>query len=116
MVPPKLKVVGIDLGTSFSAIAHINEDTNKAEIIPSPDQHRIIPSVVLIEDESNVIVGEIAKQNAVAEPNKVVEFVKRQMGKPKEDKKDEHGNVVTQGWCFEYNGKNTAHRRYPPSS
>lgn len=105
MAPQKLKVVGIDLGTSFSAIAHINEDTNKAEIIPSPDQHRIIPSVVLIEDESNVIVGEIAKQNAVAEPNKVVEFVKRQMGKPKEDKKDEHGNVVTQGWCFEYNGK-----------
>ncbi|MBI5308231.1 MAG: Hsp70 family protein [Planctomycetes bacterium] len=105
MVPSKLKVVGIDLGTSFSAIAHINEDTNKAEIIPSPDQHRIVPSVVLIEDEANVIVGEIAKQNAVAEPGRVVEFVKRQMGKPKEDKKDEHGNVVTQGWCFEHNGK-----------
>ena len=54
MVPPKLKVVGIDLGTSFSAIAHINEDTNKAEIIPSPDQHRIIPSVVLIEDSQTL--------------------------------------------------------------
>jgi molecular chaperone DnaK len=105
MVPPKLKVVGIDLGTSFSAIAHINEDTHKAEIIPSPDQHRITPSVVLIEDESSIIVGEIAKQNAVAEPNKVVEFVKRQMGKPKDDKKDEHGNVMVQGWCFEHNGK-----------
>lgn len=105
MATPKSKVVGIDLGTSFSAIAHINEDTHKAEIIPGPDQNRITPSVVLIEDESNIIVGEIAKQNAVAETNKVVEFVKRQMGKPKEDKKDEKGNVVVQGWCFEHGGK-----------
>jgi len=95
------KVVGIDLGTTFSAIAHINNDTHKAEIIPSPEQERITPSVVLIESEIDIIVGEIAKQNAVAEPNKVVEFVKRQMGKPKEDGHDQQGNVVAQGWYFE---------------
>ncbi|MDR4507736.1 MAG: Hsp70 family protein [Candidatus Brocadiaceae bacterium] len=101
----KSTIVGIDLGTSFSAIAHINNDTHKAEIIPSPEQERILPSVVLIENESDVIVGEIAKQNAVAEPGKVVEFVKRQMGKPKEDKKDEKGNVIVRGWCFKHGGK-----------
>lgn len=105
MSPKKTTVVGIDLGTTFSAIAHINEDTGKAEIIPSPEQDRITPSVVLIEKVNDIIVGEIAKQNAVAEPNKVVEFVKRQMGKPKEDKKDEQGNILVKGWSFEHEGK-----------
>ena len=100
----KSKIIGIDLGTTFSAIAYINEDTKKAEIIPSPEQERITPSVVLFEDEDNVIVGKIAKQNAAAEPTKVVEFVKRQIGRPKEDIKDKDGNIV-QGWCFENSGK-----------
>ena len=99
------KIVGIDLGTTFSVIAHINEDTNNAEIITSPDQERITASVVLFENENNFIVGEIAKQNAAAEPNKFVEFVKRQMGKPKEDQKDKDGNVKVHGWCFENSGK-----------
>lgn len=101
----KSKIVGIDLGTTFSTIAHINEDTNKAEIVISSEQDRITSSVVLFEDEDNVIVGKIAKQNAVAEPTKIVEFVKRQIGKPKEDKKDEKDNVELQGWCFENSGK-----------
>ncbi len=105
MAAQKPTAVGIDLGTSFSAIAYINEETNKAEIIPGPEQNRITPSVVLFDDNNTIIVGEIAKQNSVAEPGKVVEFVKRQMGKPKKDKKDEYGNVITQGWCFEYGGK-----------
>ncbi|MGR3174589.1 MAG: Hsp70 family protein [Candidatus Scalindua sp.] len=99
------KIVGIDLGTTFSVIAHINEDTNNAEIIPSPDQDRITASVVLFESENNIIVGEIAKQNAANEPTKVVEFVKRRMGRPKEDQKDEKGNVKVQGWSFENSGK-----------
>lgn len=106
----KSMVVGIDLGTTFSAIAYVNEDTGKAEIIPSPDQERITASVVLFEDETNVIVGKTAKQNAVAEPSKVVEFVKRQMGRPKEDVKEkdkgtEEEVVVTQGWCFQQGNK-----------
>lgn len=105
MAEQKSKIVGIDLGTTFSAIAYINEDTNKAEIIPSPEQERITASVVLVEDENNIIVGKTAKQNAVAEPHKVVEFVKRQMGKPKEDKQNDKGELDVQGWCFEHNGK-----------
>lgn len=105
MAPQKPIVVGIDLGTSFSAIAYINEETNKAEVIPGPEQNRITPSVVLFDDNNTVIVGEIAKQNAIAEPGKVVEFVKRRMGKPKEDKKDGNGNVITQGWYFHHGDK-----------
>ena len=75
------RVVGIDLGTTFSAIACVDDRTGRAEILPDPDtQERITPSVVFFEDEENVIVGKIAKENAVAEPERTVEFVKRRMG------------------------------------
>ena len=36
-------VVGIDLGTTFSAIAYVNPETGRAEVIPSPEQDRITP-------------------------------------------------------------------------
>jgi len=85
--------VGIDLGTTFSAIAYLNEQLGKAEIIPNKESERITPSVVMFEDES-VIVGRIARDAAVAESDRVVEFVKREMGKSLED------------FSFELNGKN----------
>jgi len=74
------KAVGIDLGTTFSAIAHVDQ-FGKAEIIANKETERITPSVILFDSPENVIVGSIAKQNAVAEPEKIVEFVKREMGK-----------------------------------
>jgi molecular chaperone DnaK len=74
------KSVGIDLGTTFSAIAHVNQ-FGKAEIIANKETERITPSVILFDSPENIIVGSIAKQNAVAEPDKIVEFVKREMGK-----------------------------------
>src|SRR6266404_5181094 len=73
--------VGIDLGTTFSAIAHIAAYI-KPQIIPNAESERITPSVILF-DGHNAIVGSLAKQNAVAEPEKIVEFVKREMGKSK---------------------------------
>lgn len=77
------KVVGIDLGTTFSAIAHVNEH-GQPEIIPNAETERITPSVILFEDEL-VTVGKFAKQNARAVPEQIVEFVKREMGKSKEE-------------------------------
>lgn len=77
------KVVGIDLGTTFSAIAHVNEH-GQPEIIPNAETERITPSVILFED-ALVTVGKIAKQNARAVPEQIVEFVKREMGKSKEE-------------------------------
>src|SRR5947208_3489977 len=76
------KVVGIDLGTTFSAIAHI-DTYGKPQIIPNSETERITSSVIFF-DNSNVIVGTVAKNNAVAEPEKIVDFVKREMGKPKD--------------------------------
>src|SRR5436190_20966304 len=76
------KAVGIDLGTTFCAIAHIDA-YGKPQIIPNAESERITPSVILF-DGMNAVVGTIAKQNAVAEPDKIVDFVKREMGKPKQ--------------------------------
>src|SRR5881628_2557946 len=86
------KVVGIDLGTTFSAIAHI-DTYGKPQIIPNAETERITPSVIFF-DGSNVIVGTVAKNNAVAEPEKIVDFVKREMGKPKEQFHREFGGEI----------------------
>ena len=83
------KVVGIDLGTTFSAIAHINED-NRPEVIPNAEGERITPSVIMFDDDVT-IVGETAWRSRVAEPEKVVQFVKLQMGKSKDEFSMEFG-------------------------
>jgi len=76
----KSRVVGIDLGTTFSAIAIVN-DHGKPEIISNRDGEEITPSVVMFEGNSP-IVGSIAKRCAVGNPLSVAQFVKRQMGVP----------------------------------
>jgi molecular chaperone DnaK len=88
----KRKVVGIDLGTTFSAIAHIDA-YGKPQIIPNAETERITPSVIFF-DGQNVIVGTVAKNNAVAEPEKIVDFVKREMGKPKDQFEREFGGKI----------------------
>lgn len=72
------KVVGIDLGTTYSAVAVVNK-YGKPEILSNREGERITPSVVLFEGE-DPIVGSIAKRSAVANPFNVIQFVKRQMG------------------------------------
>ena len=79
--PTNRKSVGIDLGTTFCAVAHIDA-YGKPQLIPNSESERITPSVVLF-DGDNVVVGTVAKQNAVAEPDKIVDFIKREMGKSK---------------------------------
>jgi molecular chaperone DnaK len=86
------KAIGIDLGTTFSAMAHIDA-YGKPQIIPNTESERITPSVILF-DGPNVIVGTLAKNSAVAEPEKIVDFVKREMGKSKEQFHREFGGKV----------------------
>jgi molecular chaperone DnaK len=83
------KAIGIDLGTTFSAAAHI-DPYGKPQIIPNAESERITPSVILF-DNANVIVGTVAKNSAVAEPEKIVDFIKREMGKSKEQFHREFG-------------------------
>jgi len=72
------KIVGIDLGTTHSAIAQVDHH-GRAEILPNSESERITPSVVLF-DEEEVIVGRLAKASAVGDPEHVVQFIKREIG------------------------------------
>lgn len=71
-------IVGIDLGTTTSAVAYIHR--GKPEIIPAPNHKRIIPSVVLIDLQGKVIVGEDARAALIAMPDRTIAAVKRRMG------------------------------------
>src|SRR4030095_11215881 len=73
-------------------IAHIDA-YGKPQIIPNSESERITPSVILF-DGLNAIIGSTAKQNAVAEPEKIVDFVKREMGRSKAQFHREFGNKV----------------------
>ncbi len=86
------KAVGIDLGTTFSAMCHVDE-TGRTQIIPNAESERITPSVILF-DGTTAIIGSAAKQNAVAEPEKIVDFVKREMGKSKIEFNREFGGKL----------------------
>jgi molecular chaperone DnaK len=71
--------IGIDLGTTFSAVACIDQHGSQ-QIIPNRDNERLTPSVILFDGRS-AIVGAVARQNAMSEPEKIVDYVKREMGK-----------------------------------
>jgi molecular chaperone DnaK len=74
------RVYGIDLGTTYSAIAYVDEH-GKPVIVPNQESERITPSVVLF-DGDNIIVGNTAKESAKVEPNRVVSRIKQSMGDP----------------------------------
>ena len=72
------RVIGIDLGTTNSAVAIVNE-YGRPEILTNREGGRVTPSVVMFDGDSPV-VGEIAKASAVMRPLDTVQFVKRHMG------------------------------------
>jgi len=74
------RVYGIDLGTTYSAIAYVDEH-GKPVIVPNQESERITPSVVLFDGDS-IIVGNTAKESAKVEPDRVVSRVKQHMGDP----------------------------------
>ncbi len=75
------KIYGIDLGTTYSCIAKVDEH-QKALIINNSDGSSTTPSVVYFESPQNIVVGQAAKENALVMPSQVVSLVKRFMGNP----------------------------------
>lgn len=71
-------VIGIDLGTTFSAMAYMKD--GKAEIIPNSEGERLTPSIVFFDNDNSIVVGTFAKNVAVSEGDRVVQFIKRRMG------------------------------------
>ncbi len=72
------KIVGIDLGTTNSGIAYM--EGGKPTIIPNAEGKRLTPSVVGITPNGEIIVGELAKRQAVSMPDRTVRSIKRKMG------------------------------------
>ena len=70
--------IGIDLGTTYSAMAYVDE-TGYPKIIENDEGQRITPSVVYFEDSGNVIVGREAKNALVVEPMNGVDLSKREI-------------------------------------
>lgn len=80
---------GIDLGTTFSCIARVDE-YGKPEVLRNSEGQNTTPSVVDFESPDNVVVGAAAKEGAVVFPGRVIESVKRAMGDP-DWKTEQHG-------------------------
>ena len=70
------KIIGIDLGTTYSAVAVL--EGGEAKVIPNPEGNRTTPSVVAFKGDE-IQVGEVAKRQAITNPNTVIS-IKRHMG------------------------------------
>jgi len=71
--------VGIDLGTTFSTLAHIDDEGNPVAI-PNEDDDVETPSLILLAESGHVVVGPSRVRAAMEDPSNVVDRVKRHMG------------------------------------
>ncbi len=72
------KAVGIDLGTTNSVVAFL--EAGEPVVIPNSEGARTTPSVVAFSKSSEVLVGEVAKRQAITNPDRTIRSVKRHMG------------------------------------
>ena len=72
------KVIGIDLGTTYSCVAIM--EGGQAVVIPNAEGSRITPSVVAFTKSGERLVGEIAKRQAITNPDRTIRSIKRKMG------------------------------------
>ena len=78
------KIIGIDLGTTNSCVAVM--EGGEAVVIPNPEGNRTTPSVVAFSKNGERLVGQIAKRQAVTNPDHTVISIKRDMGSNKKVK------------------------------
>src|SRR5271156_3070647 len=75
------KLVGIDLGTTFSAIATL-DDHGHPVTLPNRDGDMLTPSAVLLAEDGSAVVGQSALDVALEQPDRVATLIKRRMGHP----------------------------------
>ncbi len=73
------RAIGIDLGTTYSCIAWLNEH-GQPVTLPNQEGELSTPSVVFFDEQGQTIVGTEALRNAIASPQRVVQHAKRHMG------------------------------------
>ena len=72
------KVIGIDLGTSNSVVAVM--EGGEPVVVTNPEGNRITPSIVAFTKSSERLVGQVAKRQAITNPENTVFSIKRFMG------------------------------------
>ena len=95
------KIIGIDLGTTNSVVAVM--EGGEPVVITNPEGSRITPSVVGFTKSGERLVGQVAKRQAVTNPENTVFSIKRFMGR-KFDEVSEEMKMVPYRWCAPSNG------------
>ena len=83
------KAVGIDLGTTNSVVSVL--EAGEPTVIPNAEGGRTTPSVVAFSKSGEILVGEVAKRQAITNPDRTIRSVKRHMGES--------------GWSIDIDGK-----------
>jgi molecular chaperone DnaK len=83
------RIVGIDLGTTNSLVAYTDPQTNAPKCIVGPSGSTLCPSVVSVDADGSVIVGEPARRRLLKQPERSIYSVKRLMGRGVADIQDE---------------------------
>jgi Fe-S protein assembly chaperone HscA len=81
------RIVGIDLGTTNSLVAYMEGD--RPVVIPGEDGLNLVPSVVALDENGQIVVGSAARKYLIETPERAVYSVKRLMGRGVEDVQDE---------------------------
>jgi molecular chaperone DnaK len=83
------RIVGIDLGTTNSLVAYVDAQTGQPWCIPGPYGSTLCPSVVSLDPDGSVIVGEAARRRLLTQPERTIYSVKRLMGRGPADVQSE---------------------------
>src|ERR1700693_1054079 len=83
------RMVGIDLGTTYSLVACVDPATEQPRCIVGPHGSTLCPSVVSLDPDGNIVVGEPARRRLLTQPERTIYSVKRLMGRGVEDVQEE---------------------------
>jgi Fe-S protein assembly chaperone HscA len=79
------RIVGIDLGTTNSLVAYLDAQTGQPKCIPGPSGNALCPSIVSLDPDGSIIVGEPARRRLLTQPDRTIYSVKRLMGRGSAD-------------------------------
>ncbi len=83
------KIVGIDLGTTNSLVGYLDPQTKQPKCVVGPHGSTLCPSVVSLDPDGNIVVGESARRRLLTQPERTIYSVKRLMGRGVRDIQDE---------------------------
>src|SRR5947207_1345672 len=109
------KIIGIDLGTTNSVVAVM--EGKEAKVIPNQEGNRLTSSVVAFTDKADVLVGDLARRQAVTNPKRTIYSIKRFMGRRHSEVASEEKIVPYEvvGAASDYVKVKIADKQYTPS-